>query len=253
MSKILIVEDEEQIAEMVKEGLEMDHHQVDLAHNGRDGLLLAREQEYDGIVLDLLLPELNGVEACREIRGLKVSTPIIMLTACDTTSDRIKGLNAGADDYLVKPFALNELLARVRALLRRSQDYKGNILKVGDLVMDTLHHRAWRGEKELKLTPKEYEILAYMMRRPNIVCTRTMLNDHIWGFDTVFNDTNTIDSFINHLRRVVDRGQKNKLIHTVRHIGYKLADKSQANEESKSTHSNHQANQRDRQAQTDHR
>lgn len=222
---ILVVEDEVKITRFIKKGLEMEHYTVDVAYDGEEALEKAEVNTYDLIILDLMLPKIDGIEVCKKIREAKVDAPVIMLTARDTVEDRIKGLDAGADDYLIKPFSFGELLARIRALLRREKTVKSTKLQVGDLILDPSTHEVHRGDKKISLTSKEYRLLDYMMRRPNQVCTRTMIGEHIWGYNFT-DDSNVIDVYISYLRRKVDNGFKNKLIHTVRDVGYKIQDKT---------------------------
>ncbi|OGF25800.1 DNA-binding response regulator [Candidatus Falkowbacteria bacterium RIFOXYB2_FULL_47_14] len=223
---ILVVEDEVKITRFIKKGLEMEHYTVDVAYDGKEGLEKAEINSYDLIILDIMLPKLDGIEVCKKLRENKVETPIIMLTARDTVDDRVRGLDAGADDYLVKPFAFGELVARIRALLRREKTIKTTKLQVGDLTLDPATHEVFRGGKEIQLSSKEYRLLDYMMRRPGLVCTRTMIGEHIWGYNFT-DDSNVIDVYISYLRRKVDSGFKSRLIHTVRDVGYKIQDKSQ--------------------------
>jgi DNA-binding response OmpR family regulator len=194
---------------------------VDAAYDGEEGEYLAEDTAYDLIILDIMLPKKDGIEICQGLRLRKINTPILMLTAKDAVEDRVKGLDAGADDYLVKPFAFNELLARVRALLRREALSRSPWLQVGDLTMDTLTREVWRGERSVELTNKEYVILEYFMRHPNMVITRTMLGDHAWNyeFETM---SNLIDVYIRRLRRKIDEGNRGSLIQTVRGAGYRL-------------------------------
>jgi heavy metal response regulator len=222
---ILVVEDEAKITRFIKKGLEMEHYTIDVAYDGKEALEKAEVNNYDLIVLDIMLPKIDGVEVCRQLREKKIDTPIIMLTAKDTVEDRIKGLDAGADDYLTKPFAFGELIARIRALLRREKTVKTTRLQVSDLILDPATHEVYRGNKEIPLSSKEYRLLDYMMRRPGHVCTRTMIGEHIWGYNFT-DDSNVIDVYISYLRRKIDNGFKNKLIHTVRDVGYKIQDKS---------------------------
>jgi len=222
---ILVVEDEVKITRFIKKGLEMEHYTVEVAYDGERALELAEINNYDLIVLDIMLPKVDGIEVCRRLREKKIETPIIMLTARNTVEDRIKGLDAGADDYLVKPFAFGELVARIRALLRREKTVTATKLQVGDLVLDPATHEVIRNGKEIPLSGKEYRLLDYMMRRPGHVCTRTMIGEHIWGYNFA-DDSNVIDVYISYLRRKIDRGFSNKLIHTVRDVGYKIQDKS---------------------------
>jgi len=221
---ILVVEDEVKIIRFIKKGLEIEHYTVEVAYDGEEALEKAEINNYDLIILDVMLPKKSGIEVCRKLRENKVDTPIIMLTARDTVEDRIKGLDAGADDYLVKPFSFGELVARIRALLRREKSVKATKLQVGDLVMDPATHEVHRGDKELQLSSKEYRLLDYMMRRPGHVCTRTMIGEHIWGYN-FSDDSNVIDVYISYLRRKIDTGFKEKLIHTVRDVGYKIQEK----------------------------
>lgn len=224
---ILVVEDEIKITRFIKKGLEMEHYTVETAYDGEEALEKAEINSYDLIILDIMLPKVDGIEVCRRLREQKVETPIIMLTAKDTVEDRVKGLDVGADDYLIKPFAFGELLARIRALLRREKTVHSTKLQVADLVMDPATHEVFRGDKELKLSSKEYRLLDYMMRRPGHVCTRTMIGEHIWGYNFK-DDSNVIDVYISYLRKKIDSGFKQKLIHTVRDVGYKIQDKNKA-------------------------
>lgn len=221
---ILVVEDEIKITRFIKKGLEMEHYTVEVAYDGKEALEKAEINNYDLVILDLMLPKMDGIEICSKLRENKIDTPIIMLTARNTIEDRIKGLDTGADDYLVKPFAFSELLARIRALLRREKTVKTTKLQVSDLVLDPATHEIYRNNKEIQLSSKEYRLLDYMMRRPGHVCTRTMIGEHIWGYDFT-DDSNVIDVYISYLRRKIDRGFGAKLIHTVRDVGYKIQDK----------------------------
>ncbi len=225
---ILVVEDEVKITRFIKKGLEMEHYTVEVAYDGEEAMAKAEINNYDLIILDIMLPKLDGIEVCRKLREKKVETPIVMLTARDTVEDRINGLDAGADDYLVKPFAFGELVARIRALLRREKTVKSTNLQVGDLIMDPATHEVYRENKEIQLSSKEYRLLDYMMRRPGHVCTRTMIGEHIWGYNFT-DDSNVIDVYISYLRRKIDSGFKYKLIHTVRDVGYKIQDKRKNN------------------------
>jgi heavy metal response regulator len=221
--RVLIVEDERKISAYVKRGLEEQGYAVDVVYSGRDALDWAEAAPYDLIILDILLPELDGLSVCRELRRRGVRMPILMLTARDTVDDRVAGLDAGADDYLVKPFALKELLARLRALTRRATEAaKSPVLQVADLSLDTLKHRVKRGSKAIELTAKEYAILECLLREPERVLTRTMIAEHVWNYD-VFNQSNVVDVYIRNLRRKIDDGHDLKLIHTVRGAGYRLS------------------------------
>jgi DNA-binding response OmpR family regulator len=222
--RVLVVEDEQKIAAYVKRGLEEQGYAVDVAYTGREALHWAETIEFDLIVLDILLPEMDGLTVCREIRARGNSVPILMLTARDTVIDRVKGLDAGADDYLVKPFALMELLARLRALARRAGDVpKTTVLQVADLTLDTATHRVQRGGENIQLTAKEFAILEYLMHYPDHVLSRATLADHVWSYDS-YHQSNVVDVYIRNLRRKIDDPCQVKLIHTVRGAGYRLSD-----------------------------
>lgn len=221
--RVLIVEDERKISAYVKRGLEEQGYAVDTAFTGREALEWAETVTFDVIVLDILLPELDGIAVCREWRKRGVRVPVLMLTARDSIDDRVAGLDAGADDYLVKPFALKELLARLRALSRRASDApKSPVLEIADLTLDTLTHRVKRGNQPIELTAKEYAVLECLMREPERVLTRTLIAEHVWNYD-VFNQSNVVDVYIRNLRRKIDDGFEVKLIHTIRGAGYRLS------------------------------
>jgi heavy metal response regulator len=217
--RILIVEDEKKVAGFIKKGLEEETYAVDVAHDGEEGLHLAIEGYYDLIILDLMLPKMGGLEVLSELRGGKKDVPILLLTAKDTVEDRVTGLNKGADDYLTKPFAFSELLARVRVLLRRGKAEVKTELQIADLSLNLVSHKVNRGGGEVELTGKEYSLLEYFMRNQGKVLTRTMIAEHVWdyNFDTF---TNVIDVYVNHLRKKVDKGHSKKLLHTLRGVGY---------------------------------
>lgn len=216
--RILVVEDEKKVASFIKKGLEEEYYSVDVAFDGKEGLKLALSEEYDLIVLDLMLPFKDGLTILKEIRDEKIFTPVLILTARDTIQDKVTGLDSGADDYLAKPFSFEELLARIRALLRRNSIDKNNILKAGDLKLDTQAHKAFRNDIEIPLTQKEYAILEYLMRNKNRVISRTKLSEHIYEFH--FDpETNVIDVYINKLRNKIDKGFDKQIIHTVRGVG----------------------------------
>jgi len=219
--RILVVDDDRRLSAVIKRGLMEEAYAVDLAYDGEEGEYMAEVNPYDLIILDIMLPGKDGIEVCRELRTKKVNTPILMLTAKDTVEDRVKGLDVGADDYLVKPFAFNELLARVRAMLRREGMAKSPELRVGDLTLDTLTRQVRRGERPVELTTKEYGILEYFMRHPNAVLTRTMIEEHSWDYD--FDSlSNLVDVYIRRLRRKIDNEAEDSLIETVRGAGYRL-------------------------------
>jgi heavy metal response regulator len=219
--KILVVEDEKKVGAFIKKGLEEDSYIVELALDGDRGEELAVAQNFDLIILDILMPKKDGLTLLKELRAKQISTPVLMITAKGSVEDKVKGLDSGADDYLVKPFAIAELLARVRSLLRRGPAEKSTSLVVGDLALDLVSHKARRGHKLIDLTAKEYTLLEYFMRNANRVLSRTIISEHIWNynFDT---GTNIIDVYINHLRNKIDGGFDKKLIHTVRGVGYMM-------------------------------
>lgn len=219
--RILVVEDERRITAFIKRGLEEEHYAVDVAYDGEEALDWAAVANYDLIVLDVLLPKKDGIEVCRELRAQGNKVPILMLTARDAIEDRVQGLDSGADDYLVKPFAFQELLARIRALLRRSGEIKTPRLQVGDLVLDTLTHRATRGGQVIELTAREYALLEFLMRHPDQVLSRTQIAEHVWNYD-FFTTSNVVDVYIRYLRRKIDKGFEVKLLQTVRGVGYKI-------------------------------
>lgn len=217
--RILIVEDEKKVAGFIKKGLEEETYAVDVAYDGEEGFHLASMNQYDLIILDLMLPKIDGLEVLTRLRDKKVSTPILLLTAKDAVEDKVTGLNKGADDYLTKPFAFSELLARIRSLLRRGQVETKTELKVGDLRLDMVSHKVSREGEEIELTGKEYSLLEYFMRNEGKVLTRTMIAEHVWdyNFDTF---TNVIDVYVNHLRKKIDKKYPAKLLHTLRGVGY---------------------------------
>ncbi len=220
--RILVVEDEKKIADFIKRGLKEEGYAVDVAYDGEEGHFLAATNDYDVMLLDIMLPKLDGISLCRKIRAEdKKTTPILMLTAKDSVKDKVEGLDAGADDYLTKPFAFEELLARLRALLRGKEMHAATKLTLADLTLDLLAHKVERAGKEIVLTAKEYALLEFLMRHSGAVVTRTMISEHVWDihFDT---DTNVIDVYVNYLRKKIDLGHKKKLIHTIRGRGYIL-------------------------------
>ena len=221
MMKILVVEDEKKVAGFIKRGLEEDNYEVTVTHDGADGFKQALENDFSLVVLDVMLPKMDGLTVIKELRAAGKRTPVLMLTARDTTDDIVSGLEAGSDDYLTKPFAFAELLARVRALLRRGEQDRGAEISFADLRLDPVTHKVWRNDKEIDLTAKEYGLLEYMMRNPNTVLSRAMIAEHVWdyAFDSF---TNIIDVYVNYLRKKVDKEHPTKLIHTVRGQGYIL-------------------------------
>ena len=221
--RILVVEDEKKVCSFIKKGLEEEHYAVDIAYDGEEGLTLAQINEYDLILLDIMLPRLDGMEVLRQIRRNGSNVPILMLTAKDSVEDIVSGLDGGSDDYLTKPFSFDELVARVRALLRRKAKEKTDLLTVGDLSLSTSTHRVKRGGREIELTAKEYALLEYFMRNPNRVLTRVLITEHVWDyhFDP---STNVIDVYVNYLRKKIDQGFEKKLILTIRGSGYIMKD-----------------------------
>jgi len=219
--RVLIVEDERKIASFIERGLKEEFFNVDLAYDGDNAIFLAEINIYDAIVLDIMLPCKDGITICRELRSKKNDVPILMLSAKDELKDKVRGLDAGADDYLTKPFAFEEFLARLRALLRRNRQDKITTIKVADLELNQLTHKLNRQGKEIILTGKEYSLLEYLMLKADSVVTRTMISEHVWNenFDSF---TNVIDVHINYLRNKIDKGFKKKLIHTLRGAGYIL-------------------------------
>ncbi|MGI8553183.1 MAG: response regulator transcription factor [Dehalococcoidia bacterium] len=219
--RVLVVEDQRKIAAFLKRGLEEEGYAVDLAFDGDEALNLAESAPYDLIVLDIILPKRDGLAVCRALRLQGNRVPILMLTARDTVEDRIAGLDSGADDYLTKPFAFGEFLARVRALRRRGSDRSTPELHVADLVLDPGQHEVRRGGRIVLLTLKEYAILEYLLQQPGRVATRTMIAEHVWGYDFE-SESNVIDVHIRSLRKKLDDGGDQPLIQTVRGVGYKV-------------------------------
>jgi DNA-binding response OmpR family regulator len=221
---LLLVEDERRLAQVIRRVLEEEGHTVDLAHDGEDGLAMARDGSHDVIVLDVLLPGIDGIELCQTLRRERVDTPVLLLTALDGIDDRVRGLDAGADDYLPKPFAFQELLARLRALGRRKvQAREASQMHVDGLTLDLRRRRAEREGQPIELSPKEFSLLELLMRNQGRVLTRTQILDHIWGYDYA-TDSNLVDVYMAYLRRKVDRGGGRRLIRTVRGVGYALGD-----------------------------
>ncbi len=221
--RILLVEDEQKIARFIRRGLKEEGYTVDISADGNEGYFLAGTENYDLIILDCMLPGMDGLSACRKLRKEGNVVPILMLTAKDTVADKVKGLDAGANDYLSKPFAFEELLARVRVLLRPQAASIPTVFKAGDLTLDLLSHQVSRGGRAIELTSKEFGLLEFMLRHKGQVVTRTMLSEHVWDlhFDSM---TNVIDVYVNYLRNKVDKGFPKPLIQTVRGRGYLIKD-----------------------------
>jgi two-component system OmpR family response regulator len=219
--RVLIVEDELRMASLIRRGLFKEGLAVDVASSGEDALWMAQSAEYDAIVLDVMLPGINGFETCRSLRTEGVWTPVLMLTARDSVEDRVAGLDTGADDYLVKPFAFAELLARLRALARRGEPERPAVLEVGDLRLDPAKRRAWRGDSEIRLSAKEFALLETFMRRPDEVLSRYHLLEHAWDF-AYENKSNVVDVYIRHLRNKIDEPFHRQSLETVRGAGYRL-------------------------------
>lgn len=224
--RILLVEDEQKMLALLKQGLQEQSYAVDVADNGEDALHWALNFSYDVIILDILLPRKDGLTVCRELRNQRVITPILMLTALDTIDDRVKGLDHGADDYLIKPFSFNELLARIRALSRRDSYQKSTVMVLGDLKLDTSTRIAQRGQQAIELSSKEYALLEFLMRHPNQVLSRTIIAEHLWSYDYT-PDSNVVDVYIRYLRKKIDDDHETKYIYTIRGAGYQLVDPNQ--------------------------
>ncbi len=220
---LLVVEDEQRLAYLLRRVLLEERHSVDVAHDGNTGLDLALSDTYDVVILDIMLPGMDGIEVCRQMRAERIMTPVLMLTARGSVEDRVTGLNVGADDYLVKPFAMEELLARINALLRRrDQRFEDNPrLTVGDLTLDLVSHEARRAGKVIDLTAKEFALLEYLMRNQGRALTRTQIVDSVWRYDMEAL-SNVVDIYIHYLRDKVDQGFSRPLIKTVRGVGYKI-------------------------------
>lgn len=226
--RVLVIEDEQKMADLLKRGLEEEGFQVDVAYDGDNGLRAGKETKFDLLLLDVTLPGLDGFAVARELRAAQIKTPILMLTARDSTEMKVQGLDSGADDYVTKPFAFAELLARVRALLRRAEDVTK--LQIGDLVLDLIHRKVTRGGEEVQLTGKEFNLLEFFMRHPDEILSREILSEKVWHetFDAL---TNVIDVYINYLRNKIDRNREPKLIQTIRGVGYMLKTPEKAHHE----------------------
>ncbi len=219
--RLLVVEDERKVSSFIRKGLEEEGYAVDVAFDGKAGLQMAMDRVHDLIVLDINLPGMDGLSVLHELRRGKVSTPVLLLTVRANIEDKVLGLDAGADDYLTKPFAFQELVARIRALLRRQTEAKLPVLRFADLTLDPARHMVFRGDRKIELTAKEYALLDYFIRNPGRVLTRAMIASHVWDYD--FDSmTNVIDVYVNYLRRKIDSDREHKLIHTIRGAGYVL-------------------------------
>jgi heavy metal response regulator len=220
--RFLLIEDNPKMAGFIRQGFTEQGYGVDVADSGHDGEQQAATGDYDLIILDVMLPDTDGVQVCRNLRRRGVKTPVLMLTALSTTADKVTGLDAGADDYLTKPFEFDELVARVRALLRRGQAAESATLKFEDVEMDLVGRKVSRNGERIKLTPKEFALLEYLMRNPGRVLTRTAIGEHVWdmNFDS---ESNVIDFYVSMLRKKIDRGADRPLIHTVIGVGYLLS------------------------------
>ena len=219
--RVLLVEDEKKVASFIKKGLEEHGYAVDYGADGTSGLVMALDQIHDLVILDINLPEIDGLSVLRQMRAKKVVTPVLLLTVRATIEDKVIGLDTGADDYLAKPFSFEELLARVRALLRRGSETKSPVLTVADLVLDPASRQVFRGGDRIELTSKEFAILEYFIRNSGRVLTRTMIIDHVWDYDFDA-DTNVVDVYVNYLRKKIDAPYQPKLLHTIRGTGYVL-------------------------------
>jgi DNA-binding response OmpR family regulator len=221
--RLLIVEDELRLSDSLKKGLTEAGYAVDQAFDGEEGQYLAESETYDAILLDLMLPKVDGLTICRELRRKKIVTPILMLTAKGRTDEKVAGLNIGADDYLTKPFELTELLARISALVRRNSGQKETVLRIGNLMIDTVGHKVKRGNRQILLTPKEFSILELLAIHPDEVFSRTSIIEHTWDYN-FSSMSNVVDVFITSLRRKIDHNEHQKLLHTVHGVGYKLSE-----------------------------
>jgi DNA-binding response OmpR family regulator len=221
--RLLLVEDNKRLSDSLRLTLEDDGYAVDVAYDGLDGEEMGLMEAYDILILDIMLPGKDGIEVCKALRNKRVRTPVLMLTARDALEDRVLGLDSGADDYLVKPFEVDELRARVRALLRRESAAKTGILQIGDLLLDPATHTVKRGDQLIELTAKEFSLLEYMMRHPNHLITREMAEEHLWSYENVV-ASNVVDVYIRRLRRKIDDPFEIKLFETLRGAGYRIRD-----------------------------
>jgi len=222
--RILVVEDEHKIANAIKQGLEQEHYAVDIEYDGDSGLGAALHEAYDVMIIDRMLPgSVQGLDICRKVRDAGIHTPILLLTAKDQIRDRVMGLNAGADDYMIKPFSFEELLARIRALMRRPTEAQGNVIKVGNLSLDTVSYEVQRSGQPIELSAKEFALLEYMMRNAGRVLSKDMIISHVWDFDADVLP-NTVEVYMGYLRNKVDKPFDKALLHTQRGFGYVLKD-----------------------------
>ena len=222
--RILVIEDEHRLANVIKKGLIEDGFAVDLAYEGEDGQFMAESEPYDLIILDLMLPKIDGLTICKNLRKKNLKTPILILTAKTTVEDKVRGLDSGADDYLTKPFSFLELRSRIHALIRRSKQRPSPILKIANLVVDPLKHTVIKNKNLIILTPKEFAILEFLMRHKNEVVSRTMILEHVWDYNFE-GMSNVVDVFVANLRKKIDQASKTKLIQTLHGVGYKISDK----------------------------
>ena len=223
--RLLVIEDEKSLLKIIAKRLKEEGYSIDAVTNGRDGENYIYSTDYDCIILDIMIPIVDGLTLLRRIRAKKVSTPVLLLTARDSIEDRVIGLDTGADDYLIKPFSFDELLARVRALLRRQKEKRDIVLSVGDLKLDTVTREVKRGDRSIELTSKEYSILEYFLKNKNRVLAKSQIAEHVWNYDFEYN-SNIVEVYIRYLRRKIDEDFENKLIHTIRGGGYVLRDES---------------------------
>lgn len=221
--RILIIEDEQRLSNTIKKGLVEEGFAVDQTYDGEEGKYLAESEDYDLIILDVMLPKIDGVTLCKELRTKNVKTPILMLTAKTTIEDKVVGLDSGADDYMTKPFSFIELRSRIQALLRRSKQEASPIIKIADLILDPIKHKVERAGKNIDLTPKEFSVLEFLMRHKDEIVTRTMITEHVWdyNFDSL---SNIVDVYVAAIRKKVDSGMKVKLVQTLHGLGYKVAE-----------------------------
>ncbi|MEA2509906.1 MAG: two-component system, OmpR family, response regulator [Actinomycetota bacterium] len=219
--RVLVVEDEIKMAELLRRGLQEEGYAVDVAGGGAEALWLAAENPYDVILLDLMLPDADGIEICRRLREKEIWSPVIMVTARDAIEDHVRGLDVGADDYLTKPFSFAELLARIRALLRRPSAERPSVLSIGDLRLDPATRQVWRGDSSVEMTAKEFALLEYFMRNPEQVLSRSRIIEHVWDF-AYEGDSNVVDVYVRYLREKIDRPFGKRSLQTVRGAGYRL-------------------------------